>query len=121
MRWTTSYGIVDHQLLHGRYLHRLSHQALALYLFLVVVADRYGKSFYGDTTIETILRLTTVQLNQARDELVRHLLIDYRRPNWWVKSLLRQVKGGSSSGDRSVLSRPMGLGDLLSQVIRGMS
>ncbi|OGP96081.1 MAG: hypothetical protein A2157_19010 [Deltaproteobacteria bacterium RBG_16_47_11] len=37
MRWARSYSIIDHQILHGRYLHRLSHESISLYLFLVVV------------------------------------------------------------------------------------
>ena len=46
MRWAKSYSIVDHGLLHGGYFHRLSHEAPSLYLFLVVVGDRDGKSYY---------------------------------------------------------------------------
>lgn len=87
MRWAKSYSIVDHQLLHGRYLHRLSHEALVLYLFLVVVGDREGRSFYGDTTMAGILRLNDRELNSARLELLREGLIDYRSPYWWVKNI----------------------------------
>lgn len=87
MRRAKSYSIVDHQLLHGGYFQKLSHQALALYLFLVVVGNPEGRSFYADPTIERVLRLSSAQLNQARDELCRHFLIDYRRPYWWVKNI----------------------------------
>jgi len=58
MRWARSYSIIDHQILHGRYLHRLTHEALALYLFLVVVGDRQGRSFYADRSTTEILRLS---------------------------------------------------------------
>ena len=87
MRWARSYSIIDHQILHGRYLHRLSHEAMALYLFLVVVGDRQGRSFYADRSITEILRLSGPRLHQAREELIQEGLISYRRPYWEVKNL----------------------------------
>lgn len=81
------YSIVDCQLLHGGYLHRLSLQAMALYLFLVVVADREGKSFYGERAIMDILRLSADAFNQALGELLSLNLVDYRRPYFWVLTL----------------------------------
>jgi hypothetical protein len=87
MRWARSYGIVDHQLLHGRYLHRMSHAAMSLYLFLCVVSDSQGKSFYGERTISEILRLSPVQFQTALSELLHLHLIDYRRPYFWLLNL----------------------------------
>lgn len=65
MRRARSYSIVDHQLLNGGYLHRLSHEALALYLFLVVVADRGGKSFWSEKSISQILRMSASEFFQS--------------------------------------------------------
>lgn len=87
MREARSYSIVDHRLLHGGYLGRLSHTALALYLFLVVVGDREGRSFYSDASAGAILRLSGPALADARQELIASALIRYRRPYWWVESL----------------------------------
>lgn len=87
MRWAKSYSIVDHQLLHGGFLQKLSHEALVLYLFLIVVGDKNGRSFYADLTVEGILRLTPHQLNDARSMLIQFGLIDYRQPYWWVKNM----------------------------------
>ena len=87
MRWAKSYGIVDHQLLHGRYLHRLSHVGLSLYLFLTVVSDVSGRSFYGPTTIADILRLSPHQFDQALSELLDLKLIEYRRPYFILLNL----------------------------------
>jgi len=87
MRWAQSYSIIDHQILHGRYLHRLSHEAMALYLFLVVVGDRQGRSFYADRSITEILRLSGPRLHQTRGELIQEGLISYRKPYWEVKNL----------------------------------
>lgn len=96
MRWAKSYSIIDHQILHGGYLHRLSHEAMILYLFLVVVADRQGRSFYSDVSIMGILRLDDRQIDNAREQLIREGLIDYRRPYWHVKNL----KGGKGHARR---------------------
>lgn len=90
MRWAKSYSIIDHKILHGGYLHRLSHQSLILYFFLVVVGDREGRSFYADSTIMDILRLSAQQLQDARLELLRDDLIDYQRPYWWVKNITKR-------------------------------
>jgi len=87
MRWAKSYGIVDHELLHGKHLHRLSHVGMCLYLFLAVVSDINGKSFYGLPTIMDILRLSSVQLEQAIHELVDFKLLDYRYPHFFLLNL----------------------------------
>jgi hypothetical protein len=75
MRTARSYSIVDHALLHGGYFKRLSHQALVLYLFLVVVGDRNGESFYRPGTIAGILRFSVDEILSALRELVNNRLI----------------------------------------------
>ena len=92
MRWAKSYSIVDHQLLHGGYLHRLCHTSMGLYLFLTVVGDRDGRSFYADTTIMQILRFSERELIHARLQLIQEELIDYQRPYWLVKTIQRRQK-----------------------------
>lgn len=87
MREAKSYSIVDHALLHGGYMGRLSHAALALYLFLVVVGDREGRSFYSAASVGAILRLCGPALADARQELVSAGLVRYQRPYWWVESI----------------------------------
>lgn len=87
MRHAASYGIVDRKLLFDQHLHRMSLEGMALYLFLILAADREGRSYYGDGAIAGILRLSPSGLAIARDELVSGGLIAYRAPNWWVKGL----------------------------------
>lgn len=87
MRWAKSYSIVDHQLLHGGYFQKLSHEALVLYLFLIVVGDKNGRSFYADKSIGEILRLSTSEVERARSSLITLHLIDYRKPYWRVKNM----------------------------------
>jgi hypothetical protein len=87
MRWARSYSIIDHQMLHGGYLNRLSHESMVLYLFLVVVGDRQGRSFYSDRSIRDILHLSFPMLDHAREELISEGLINYRRPYWEVNNI----------------------------------
>lgn len=87
MRWAKSYSIVDHQLLHGGYLYRLSHEGMILYLFLVVVGNRKGMSYYADSTIMRIVRLSCEELEGARSQLTKEGLIEYHKPYWWVKNI----------------------------------
>ncbi len=87
MRWAKSYSIVDHQLLHGGFFRSLSVDALALYLFLVVVSDREGKSYYAEKTVADILRLPAERYTTALVELTTSRLVDYRRPYFWVRNL----------------------------------
>ncbi len=94
MRWARSYSIIDHQILHGRYLHRLSHESMILYLFLVVVGDRQGRSFYSDRSITQILRLSGPKFNHAREQLISEGLISYRRPYWELKNLTQRRDHG---------------------------
>lgn len=86
-RQAKSYSIVDHQLLHGGYLNTLTHKALVVYLFLVVVGDATGRSFYSVSSMGRILRMADDELAESRTELVEHGLIDYRPPYWRVLTL----------------------------------
>ena len=87
MRWARSYSIVDHQLLHRGFFRTLSIEALALYLFLIVVSDQEGKSYYAEKTVSDILRLPPEKYSMALSELIRSNLVDFRRPFFWVRNL----------------------------------
>jgi hypothetical protein len=82
----TGWSWVDRRFLreHGDYLSR---EAVLLYLFLAVVADRHGLSFYSDTTLASRLRLSLPVLEQAREELLARDLIAHELPLVQVLSL----------------------------------
>src|SRR5437870_10883711 len=69
---------------HGDYLSR---DAVLLYLFLAVVADRHGLSFYSDHTLTSRLRLSQEALQRARQELLDRDLIAQQLPLVQVLSL----------------------------------
>src|ERR671930_1665830 len=71
---------VDQRLVRERYIDRLSHQACALYLFLVTVADAQGLRYYADPSLCQRLSLTGTELHQARQALITRGLLAYQRP-----------------------------------------
>ena len=114
-RQARSYSIVDHYLLHGGYLNALSHKALAVYLFLVVVGDAAGRSYYSVSSMSQILRLAQEELAQIRSELQKQGLIDYQPPYWRVLTLTHSSRskeaGAIGTLVRQTLRDMGGLGD----------
>jgi hypothetical protein len=77
-------------LVRERYIDRLSHEACALYLFLVTVADAQGLSYYAERSLCQRLSMAGTQLHQARQALITQRLIAYRRPIYQVLALEAQ-------------------------------
>ena len=78
---------VDHRLVRLSYLRGRSPHALALYLFLIVVADADGVSWYGDERISVELGFSQRSVRQVRTELEKAALIAYDRPFYQVLAL----------------------------------
>ena len=66
---------IDHRLIRDKHICGCSAQALALYLFLVTVADAEGLSYYSDGSISRMLSLDVLALQRARQELLAAQLI----------------------------------------------
>jgi hypothetical protein len=94
-----------------------SHQAAALYLFLVTVADYQGISYYSAPSIMKLLSMDELTLGQARQNLIRLELIAYEKPLYQVLALDRAVDltARSSSG------QPVAIGQILQQIMGGAS
>jgi len=82
---------------------------LALYLFLVTVADGHGLSYYADGTLWRLLPLDIPALARARGELIAARLIAYQRPLYQVLAL----DPPAVDGPRPAFSRPMNIGQIL--------
>jgi hypothetical protein len=78
---------VDQRVVRERYIDQLSHEACALYLFLVTVADAQGLSFYSETSLCQRLAMTPAVLRQARQALMQCDLVAYERPLYQVLGL----------------------------------
>jgi hypothetical protein len=78
---------VDQRWVRERYIDRLSHEACALYLFLVTVADAQGLSSYAERSLSQRLSMSAAQLGQARHALITQRLLAYRHPLYQVLAL----------------------------------
>jgi len=78
---------VDQRLVRERHIGCCTAEALALYLFLVTVADAEGLSFYGDGAIAERLGWCEAQVRAARAGLVRAGLLAFQAPLYQVLSL----------------------------------
>lgn len=78
---------LDHRLVRDRHIDHCSHQAAALYLFLVTVADAKGLSYYSDRSLSKRLAMDQSTLTKARKQLIRMDLIAYKSPLYQVLPL----------------------------------
>lgn len=78
---------IDQRLVRDGHVDRCGSEALALYLFLVTVADAEGLSYYSDATAGRLLRMDSATLCRARCELAQAGLIAYQSPLYQVLSL----------------------------------
>jgi hypothetical protein len=79
---------IDQHLVSDHYLERCDAGALALYLFLVTVADAQGLSYYGEAKLTKILSMPATRLEHARTALIDLDLIAYEAPLYQVLALL---------------------------------
>jgi hypothetical protein len=75
---------IDHRLVREHYFERCSCDALALYLFLLTVADARGLSYYSQPSLMKSLKMGTLRFSQARTELIETRLIAYQHPLYQV-------------------------------------
>ena len=80
---------VDHRLVREGHLRRATPEGLALYLFLITVADAQGLSYYGDFRCAQQLGMDIPALQAARRALIEAGLIAYAHPFYQVLSLDR--------------------------------
>jgi hypothetical protein len=86
-RVPAQFSWVDQRLVRERHIERCEAHALALYLFLVTVADAQGLSYYSEATLARCLSMDVACLRQGRTELIRAGLIAYERPLYQVLAL----------------------------------
>lgn len=78
---------IDQRFVRHHHIELCDHGTLALYLFLVTVADAQGLSFYSDQRLCRCLDMDTRALARARDWLVHVQLIAYQAPLYQVLAL----------------------------------
>ncbi len=86
-RMPEGFGWVDHRLVRKGYLKGRSRESLALYLFLVIVADADGVSYYAEESLCGHINFSHAELAVSRKELVKSELVAYRKPFYQVLDL----------------------------------
>lgn len=84
---TGSFAFIEHRFLRDGFLQSLTHHELVLYLFLVLVADRSGLSYYSYDKVCTLLRFSLDEYLVARDALIKKDLIAFDGHLFQVLSL----------------------------------
>ena len=113
---------VDHRLVRDGHMQGRSAPALALYLFLVAVADADGLSWYSEEALCRQLSWTAMQLQSARGELQQAALIAYRRPLYQVLDLSPAPLALPTGVPRPSVRRdgePVAIGTILQQLLGG--
>ena len=84
---TSSFAFIEHRFLRDGFWASLEHHQLLLYLFLILVADRNGLSYYSHDKICTLLRISVDEYILARNSLIKKDLIAFDGHLFQVLSL----------------------------------
>ncbi len=71
------FSFIPHRFITDGFLAFLTQKELLLYLFLVLVSDRYGLSFYSYDSICSLLQLTIDQYIEARNGLMEKDMVSF--------------------------------------------
>ena len=89
------FGWVDHRLAREGYFRGMSSESLALYLFLVTVANADGVSWFSEQRLCRELGLSYNALAVARKELIDTGLVTYSKPHYQVLDLPQENLDGT--------------------------
>ena len=97
------FAFVPHRFLKDGFIKRLDPEELLLYLFLIMVSDAYGLSYYGDSSLCRLLKMDPGELERCRQSLIDEDLIAFESPLYQVLELPPKPSGekqltGSSPG-----------------------
>jgi len=76
-RITGSFSFIEHRFLRDGFWESLTHHELLLYVFLLLVADRNGVSYYSYDKIYSLLRISMDEYLNARNALIDKDLIAF--------------------------------------------
>jgi hypothetical protein len=116
-RIPSQFSWVDHRLVRDRHIEACSHPALALYLFLVTVADQEGLSYYSAPSVMSRLGMDAQTLAEARLNLIQTGLVAYEDPLYQVLSLEPCIETGPEAQSRTRVDCPVSIGRLFKQIL----
>ena len=116
-RIPSQFSWVDHRLIRDRHIESCSHPALALYLFLVTVADQEGLSYYSDASVMSRLGMDVETLSSARQNLIQAGLVAYEGPLYQVLCLEPIIDSSPKVQSRTQANGPVSIGRLFKQIL----
>ena len=108
------FSFIPHRFVLDGFLTALGQKELLLYLFLVVVSDRNGVSFYSYDGICTLLELSLDEYVVSRDSLIEKDLIAFDGTLFQVLSLPQSPPAPQQKENRSPLDK------LIQQAVKGI-
>jgi hypothetical protein len=91
------FSFIPHRFLTAGFLSSLDQKELLLYLFLILVSDRHGLSFYSYDSICSLLQMNLGQYIEARDGLMEKDLIAFDGTIFQVLELPSEPKEVSTA------------------------
>ena len=121
---TGSFAFIEHRFLREGFWESLTHHELLLYLFLILVADRNGVSYYSYDKILSFLKISMDDYLSSRNSLIEKDLIAFDGYFFQVLSLpqkpyiepVRLLK----SRDDMEKNDPATVRNLISQSLKGI-
>lgn len=113
-----SFACIEHRFLRDGFWGSLSQHALLLYVFLVWVADRQGRSSYSYDKLCTLLRFTLDDYLVARNALIEKDLIAFDGHLFQVLSLPQRPVPKSCDARQSPAHMPQAAPATLRALIR---
>ncbi len=110
---------IDHRLVRDRHIENCTHEAAALYLFLVTVGDAKGMSYYGDKSMIKYLCMDQNALDDARANLINIGLIAWQKPLYQVLAL--DIEKRERPVPLTGMDNPLSLGEILKMAKEGTS
>ena len=118
-----SFAFIEHRFLRDGFWHSLSQHELLLYVFLVVVADRNGLSYYGFDKTCTLLCLSVDDYLLARNGLIEKDLLAFDGHLYQVLSLPAKPVLGAAKALKNkkdmTASDPATIRQLIVKTLRG--
>ena len=108
------FSFIPHRFILDGFLAALGQKELLLYLFLVIVSDRNGVSFYSYDVICTLLSLDLDEYIASRDSLIEKDLIAFDGTLFQVLSLPQSPPAPQQKENRSPLDK------LIRQAVKGI-
>ena len=114
-----SFGFIPHRFLTDGFLAALSQHELLLYLFLIIVADRHGLSFYSCNSVCSLLGLSVDQYLKARDGLIGKDLLAFDGTIFQVLSLPEPLNAHRRQQLRSTREKgPLSIAQVFQQSLK---